>query len=325
MTVVDSSEPTDKFTPRRLDIDVPDYLASVFADARRVASGSHPQSLGEKRVAILTPGRAILSVPAVPKDQLQPEVLAGTNKWLGPDSRDIAVVAYTKLEALMDKDHGEIKCIPFLPKLCMLAAAGHNVVVFEGHSSALELGLRDTDVFLIDSGMLPFLQQDWMKVAVRVMRSGATYFICGREKGDLLEIIPASQPPGWRYKQPDGEASYAYCLLTVLGKRSGSSASLSKGETVPDLRTLTRDPDESEWVAALPFDYNRLDAELVINAILRLAGAKNDGPRLIPGLKSHYALNTRLAQEGGTSYCPFRLTLSGFGSRKHLKILREDF
>jgi len=323
--VLDPSEPTNKFTPRLLDVDVPDNLAAVFADARRLASGDHPQSLGEKHVVILTPGRAMVSVPALPRETLLPDVLAGVKKWLGPECRDIAVVSYTKLEALMDEDHGKVKCIPFLPKLCILAAAGNNVVVFEGHPSALELGLSNTDVLIIDSGMLPFLQGDWMSVAVSVMRPGATYFVCEREQQNLLEIRPASQPPGWLYKQPDGEASYAYCLLTMLGKRSGSSAALTTGGTVPNLKTLTDNPDDLEWVAGLPFDYNRLDADLVIKTLLKLAGVSNTGPRLIPGLKSRYALNARLAEKDGTVYCPFRLTVSGFGSRRHLEILREDF
>lgn len=322
--MLDPTGPTDKFTPRLLDVDVPDNLAFMFADARRLASGDHPQSLGEKHVVILTPGRAMVSVPALPRETLLPDVLAGAKKWLGPECRDIAVVSYTKLEALMDEDHGKVKCIPFLPRLCMLAAAGNNVVVFEGHPSALELGLRNTDVLIIDSGMLPFLQGDWMNVAVRVMRSGAKYFLCDREKQNLLEVRPAAQPPGWIYKQPDGEASYAYCLLTMLGKRSGSSAALTSGGTVPNLKTLTDNPDDLEWVAGLPFDY-QFDAGLVIKTILKLAGVSKDRPLLIPGLKRHCTLNARLQQEGGTVYYPFRLTLSGFGSRQHLVILREEF
>jgi hypothetical protein len=324
MAVVNSSEPTDKFTPRLLDVDVPENLASVFTDARRIASGVHPQSLGETRVAILTPGRAIVSVPAIPRDQLSQEIRDGTNKWLGPKIREIAVVSYTKLEALMDEDHGKLKCIPFLPKLCILAAAGHHVVVFEGHPSALETGLRDADVLIVDSGMLPFLQKEWMQIAARVMHPGATYLIYGRDQQNLLEVIPISQPPGWVYKQPDGEASYAYCLLTNLGKRPGISTSLSTRRTVPDLKTLAHDPYDLEWAATFPFNYERLDTALVIHAILKIGGF-NQKPFLIPGLKKQYALNARLAHEGGTSYCPFRLALSAFGSQKQMTILREDF
>lgn len=325
MAVREPSEPTDKFTPQLLNDDVPNDLLSVFARARRIASGEDPDfQLGERCVAIVTPGRLIVPIPVLPKDQLPPALPADMKAWLG-SRPDIVVVSYTKLEALMDEEHGSLKCIPFLPMLCILGAAGHNVVVFEGHPSALEFGLRDADVLLIDSGMLPFLQDDWMKVAGRAMRAAAKVFVCMRGRQNLVEVIPASQPPGWLYREPDGEASYANCLLTILGKQSGRSVSLTTGGPVPDLRTLTSDQGELEWVAALPFQYDRLDAAVVITAILKFAGVKERWPRLIPLLKSQYALNARLAQKGGTSHCPFRLTLSGFGSRKCLEVLREDF
>jgi hypothetical protein len=314
------SETTDKFAPQMLGVEVPDDLASLFARARSMASGEDPNfHPGEKGVVIITPGRSFVSMPPLPKESLS----AGLEKWPGPDS-DVAVISYTRLDALMDPENGRLKCIPFLPRLMMMAAGVHSVVVFEGHPSALEVGLHDADVLLIDSGMLPFLQEGWMKVAVRAMRSGARYFVCGREKQDLREVLPASQPPGWLYREADGEASYAFCLLTLLGKRPGRSASVTTGRTVPDLRALPHDQDEAEWVSLLPFRYERLDAALVITAIMGFAGVKNDGPRLIPGLRSHYELNARLAQKGGSSYCPFRLTLSGFGSRRQLEIVRQD-
>jgi len=94
----------------------------------------------------------------------------------------------------------------FLAPADGLTADGHNVVVFEGHPSALETGIRDTDVLLIDSGMLTFLQEDWIRVAVRAMRPGARYFIYRRERQSFFEVRPASQPPGWLYGEPDGEA-----------------------------------------------------------------------------------------------------------------------
>jgi hypothetical protein len=325
MAVPGFSEPTDKFAPRMLDVEVPDDLASLFARARGIASGEDPNfHPGEKGVVILTPGRAFASMPPLPKEGPPQDLSTGSEKWPSPNA-DIAVISYTRLDALMDPDNGKLKCVPFLPRLMTMAARVHSVVVFEGHPSALEAGLHDTDVLLIDSGMLPFLQEDWMKVAVRAMRSGARYFVCGREKQDLREVIPASQPPGWLYREADGEGSYAFCLLTLLGKRPGRSASVTTGKPVPDLRTLTQDHDEMEWASLLPFQYEPLDAALVITTILRFAGVKNDSPRLIPGLRSHYELNARLAQKGGSTYCPFRLTLSGFGSRRHLEIVRQNF
>lgn len=317
---------TDKFTPCRLDADAPDNLEAIFARARRIAAGEDAElNPGERRVVIVTPGRAFVTIPPVPQNLMRAETLAGLNKWLGHASRNIAVIGYTSLPGLTDQDQGKLKCIPFLPQLMMMTAAGHNIVVFEGHPAALGIGLRDADGLIVDSGMLPFLQPDWMVVATRVMRPAATYFIYGREKKNLAEIIPAPQAPGWRWKIVDGEASYAFCLLSVLGKESGRAAKLSTGKPVPDLSRLTSDAAELEWIATFPFDYERLSAAAVIGAILKMAGVNDNGPRLIPGIKSHYSLNARLAQDGGSSFCPFRVTLSGFGSQRHLEIVRDNF
>ena len=130
MAARDPPEPIDKFTPHLLHVDVPENLAYVFAHARRIASGEDPDFRpGEKHVAILTPGRAIVSIPAVPKDLVLPATLSEVKTWLG-SSLDIAVVSYTEFEALMDKDQGKLKCIPFLPRLGILAAAGYNAVSY---------------------------------------------------------------------------------------------------------------------------------------------------------------------------------------------------
>jgi hypothetical protein len=327
MPAPDLAVPDNKFTPRLLDVDVPDNLAGVFANARRISSGTHPDFLSsEKRVAILTPGRAIITIPALPKEQVLPKTLSAVEAFLGSKSRDIIVISWTRLDALMEDERGKLQCIPFLPQLCTFAAAGHTVVVFEGHPSALEAGLLDTDVLVVDSAMVPFLQPDWLKLAASVMRAGARYFIYGREKQDLREVRLPSQPAEFQHNAPGGEASYAHCLLTILGKRSGSSVSLDTNGKVPDLRMLTHDPADAAWVAAFPFQYERLDTATVMRIILKFAGVENDGPRLIPGLKSRYTLNARLAQSAGSSsFCPFRLILSGFGSRKHLEIVRENF
>jgi len=288
-------------------------LAAMFADARRLASGDHPQSLGQKHVVILT------------RETLGPDLLAGTKKWLGPECRDIAVVSYTKLEALMDEDHGKIKCIPVYAEVVYPRRCWTQRGCIRGPSVGVGVWssrYRRPDNRFRHATVPPGRLDERGRPRDAPRRKD---FVCGREQQNLLEVRPASQPPGWIYKQPDGEASYAYCLLTVLGKRSGSSAALTTGGTVPNLKALTDNPDDLEWVAGLPFDYNRLDAGLVIKTILKTAGVSKDGPRLIPGLKIRYALNARLAEKGGTAYCPFQLTVSGFGSRRRLEILRGEF
>jgi hypothetical protein len=327
--VPDSSKPIDKFTPRRLEVDTSPDMAAKFALARETAAGrgiaSPPD--GRQHVVIITPGLAFITYPAVPENVLPASDAARLKTWLGPENRNIVMIAYTAIDGLIDENNGRLRCIPFLPLLMRIARAGHNVVVFEGHPSRFKTGLHDSDVLLIDSGMLPFLQPDWMTVAVQSMRPGARVFLCVREKQDVVEVVPSSQAPGWRWKIVDGEASYAYCLLSVLGKKAGRTAALSTGKAVPDPRLFTTDPDELEWISTFPFQYDRLNVSDVIAAILKMAGVQEDGPRLIPGLKSHYSFDARLAAQGesGSSFCPFRLTLSGFGRRRHLEITREDF
>ena len=78
-----------------------------------------------------------------------------------------------------------------------------------------------------------------------------------------------------RYSTPDGERSYANCLLTALAKGRGSRVEIISGQPLPDLSDLqlseTRD---LHWINTLPFKYENLDADLVIGIILRAAGRR---------------------------------------------------
>jgi hypothetical protein len=56
-------------------------------------------------------------------------------------------------------------------------------------ASAFESGVRDSDVLLVDSGMEPFMQSDWIDVAYRVMRPDARIFVHDRETYTLGQII----------------------------------------------------------------------------------------------------------------------------------------
>jgi hypothetical protein len=42
--------------------------------------------------------------------------------------------------------------------------------VFEGHPSALAVGCRDAELLIADNAMMPFLQEDWVTVAVGAMK-----------------------------------------------------------------------------------------------------------------------------------------------------------
>ena len=84
------------------------------------------------------------------------------------------------------------KAIPFLGFLIALGYAGHRVWMFEGHPSALAAGLEHAAILLLDSGMLPLLQTDWMSVAQRMMAPPRRVLIQSRERQALLPVAPAS-------------------------------------------------------------------------------------------------------------------------------------
>jgi hypothetical protein len=72
------------------------------------------------------------------------------------------------------------QAIPFFGFLLGFAAIGHKVWVFEGHSSAMRAGCQNSDILLVDGGILPFLgdEKEWRTTAMDVMR------------GNEIKIIP---------------------------------------------------------------------------------------------------------------------------------------
>src|SRR5579864_278821 len=257
-------EPSVPFEPRMPEVDVRPDMEGLFAKARiEIASG------GERRVGIVTPGRLTMLVPAPRPGSIPKEFVAQVSQLL-PSAKplNITFVGYTQLEALMQD---KAKCIPQLGQLLGFAYLGHSVIVFEGHSSAFEYALRDCDVLMIDSGMLPFLQPDWVDVALRLMRPGAKILVQDRKSGRLQPVIKSKNAQGWRFGEPDGEASYANCLLTTLAKAGAAPpAHIASGAPLPGLAQFASDPAQLDWIAELPFRYDTLDADKVIGILQRV-------------------------------------------------------
>jgi len=270
-----SPRPDDIFEPHMPGVELLSDMDELFRAAReQLEEGEFPEgeyAKGQRAVAIVTPGRLVMFQPCAPPGGMSGAHVEGAKQLMPPDPPlRISAVSYTLLEAFM-KDETRTKVIPFLGFLLSFAYVGHNVVVFEGHPTAFESGVRDCDVLMIDSGMLPFIQEDWFDVARRVMRPGAKFFVHERKSFTLLPVAPSGRPPGWRYTEPDGEASYANCLLTVLARGKSPSARVTSGLPPPDLAGLTDRPDDLDWIAGMPFKYDRLDADKVIEAISRIA------------------------------------------------------
>lgn len=263
------------------DVDVMSDMDILFTQARlhTVADTADiPGRTGARHVVVVTPGRNFLSVPipdpeSVPcdPDKLVKEILH-SNKPL-----NIVVVAYTQFEALVDKGgvwSGEKinRSIPFLGFLIAFAYTGHTVVVFEGHRSAFEAGVRNCDVLLIDSAMLPFLENNWATVAFSVMAEDAHIFIHDRESYSLMPVTKAKNEARWSYNEPDGEGSYANCLLTVMTSAPKMPVCIIAGSPLPDLSQINTDSSQLERISCLPFKYEQLDADRVMDILLRPAG-----------------------------------------------------
>ena len=215
------------FSPYMPEVDVPGDVAAAFAKARTtVANAGATEGLapGQRALGILTPGRMVMLVPA-PKPGGVPEKFVAQVKALLPSDKplNITAISFTALDPLMQD---KAKCIPMLGQLLGFAYIGHNVLVFEGHSSALEPALQRSDLLWIDSAMLPFLQNDWIELAYRALPPRPRILVFDRKTGQLRPVVKSADIQGWRLSEPDGEASYANCLLTILGKRPGRSASV---------------------------------------------------------------------------------------------------
>ncbi len=269
-------EATDQLEPHMPAVDVRPDMRAVFVDARAAVANPDPKAgleSGQRCLGILTPGRMVIVVPA-PKPGSVPAQFVEQVKLLLPSGRPlkIAAISFIDLNAFIKGGMPDrLKCIPNLPQLIGLAFVGHNIIVFEGHPSAFKFVLPDSDVLLIDSGMLPFLQGDWAEVAFQAMPEERRVLIYDRKSSALRPVIKSKNTPGWRYGEPDGEASYANCLLTTLAKRTSVAVRVTAGQAAPDLSRLAVDPEEIEWTAELPFKYERLDAAKVIDILRRFA------------------------------------------------------
>src|SRR5207237_8008134 len=95
----------------------------------------------------------------------------------------ITVIAFTYRQAIRRDIR---RAIPFLDQILHLGYLGHQVVICEGHPSALVAACQDTDLVLIDEAMAPHLPSNLPELLRPVMR---TLRIVGITRdGELIEI-----------------------------------------------------------------------------------------------------------------------------------------
>jgi hypothetical protein len=160
------------FVPHMPEVDVlpPEKLEPVFAQAAEINTNKRGGGLfglqtPPRQIAIITPGRM---------DKNRVRQIEHILPAQPP--RKVVAIAYTELAALMGPDKkmsvpSVSRAIPFIGFLLGFGYIGHTVIIFEGHPSALAIGLRGADLLLVDALMIPALQKDWVDIAYDVMRS----------------------------------------------------------------------------------------------------------------------------------------------------------
>src|SRR5690349_6913875 len=132
----------DAFEPYMPEVDALPESAEPFVLARaEVARGGADKGLasGQHCIGIVTPGRQVLFLPTPkPGRVTSRQVLQACSLLPSDKPLNVTAIAFTSLEPLLRNSQ---RCIPFLRQLLALGHAGHNVIVFEGHESALEYGL----------------------------------------------------------------------------------------------------------------------------------------------------------------------------------------
>ena len=305
--------PSDIFQPHLMGVELFDDMDELFLEARQLAAGQHPDTgepvldQAKRGVATVTPGRLIVLDPCpdsntVPEDELLPMLAMLPSK----SPLNISVISYTNIEAFTTD---MTKAIPFRGYLLAWATAGHNVIVFEGHPSAFESGVRNADVLLMDSGMLPFVQFNWVEAAQRVMQPEGKIFLHDRQTFTLsLFSKPEGQPP-----ESNIEVNYNELLLRSLMRAVQISVEITAGEMVPDLLDLVTESTDRDWISR-NFERDKVNAETLIDLLLHNAGWRWYTPFKTTGvLKFQFPLTDGTA---GQWEFTLRLTKNTAGKRQ---------
>ncbi len=302
--------PDDIFKPHRLSVDLFEDMDEFFREARENASGEKDNEEtrawkkfeGQRAVAIVTPGRLVMLGQCPEPNSMPEENVAPMRQLMPPDPPlKITAICYTYVEALIsDID----KAIPFRGFLIGWAYLGHSVLVFEGHASAFESGVRDCDVLLADSAMLQFVPLNWLDVARKVMKPDGKIIVHNRPSYKLIEVLKPRA--GSRQERP--EAKYVEYLLRMLMQASRSSIEITSGSTVPDVTELMMNPTDREWLSktlSFSFEREKLSADSIIDMFLKSGGWSWYTPLKKTGV---YKFPLTMS-DGSTRYIRFGLTL----------------
>jgi hypothetical protein len=245
-----------------------------------------PVKEGEAFIPVITPGRMIVLIPAFFHPETKSSGAQNVGDYVLPSRKNLKITAisHTYMDdflnnnlSVKEKLTSVIKSIPFIAQIAAFAGVdGHSVLIFEGHPSAFEAGINNSDVLFIDSGMLKFLQDDWSEIAFRCMNPHCKIFIHEREGYRLRSVIKTKTHPGWDYGFGVGnEDNYINMLFGASSELGGKHIRLATGKRLPDLsQFFTNKPETLEFLSKIPFDYELLDTQKVIKLIIEKSEKK---------------------------------------------------
>jgi len=179
------------FEPRMPAVDVwaNSKMEQLFVSARRFAAPG---------TTVVTPGHKTTISLGLPSDDLYLAKKKRNSKYAQileqfaslSSQLNISAIAMTDVSVGMqdvrhsaDLPYTGARAIPFIWDLLIMGTFGHSVLLFEGHPAVLKMGCRDADVLIVDEGMIPFLQSDWVSVAHSMMRGERQILVFQREGG----------------------------------------------------------------------------------------------------------------------------------------------
>ncbi len=279
-----SPEPPDLFQPRMPSVDLLEDMDGLFARARGELDAARAQvGAGQCPIAVVTPDRTILLHPCPPAGSIAPEFTQPLARLMPPEPiLDIAVVGYTNVKALQaDKS----KSIPFFGQLLGFGYLGHRVIVFEGHPTALASGVRNSDALIVDSGMLPFIQDDWLDVALEAMHPEARAFVHDRTDYSLHHVTRnANAAPEMSFtpRLPGvTSCSDLPALFAEARERARSSASAHPIVVVSPERKIS----------ILEYSLDAAEAEAVQNTVMAIAPSSEPANVLVVACNEPERLN----------------------------------
>ncbi len=176
--------------PYMPEVDEPENLEKVFVSARQVAAKKADS--GARQVVLVTPGRLLLMLECPLRMDRGP--VQELEQFMPLPARRISVIAFTELQQIGTSVRSVAQVIPFLGYVLGMSYIGHNVIIFEGHRTALKVGCKEADVLIVDEAMAGFLDPDWQAQAFSVMTENSRILIFGRDRKIVTHQRPTAAP-----------------------------------------------------------------------------------------------------------------------------------